>query len=60
MTRGWGVYQLRRGQWEWCALNLLFEDALAFAIHKRSWSYRPTCITPTGIDPDVAYPEAAR
>lgn len=56
----WEVWENVLGQWhrrnKACDLAL----ALTFAEARRSVYYRPVCVTPAGIDPDVAYPEAAR
>lgn len=60
MSGEWEVWERVLGQWFrriWaCDLAL----ALTFAEARRSVFYRPVCVTPAGVDPDVAYPEAAR
>lgn len=60
MTGSWRVWEEKAGRWILIGGTQYRDVACALASVARLRYYRPVCVAPAGVHPDVAYPEAAR
>ena len=59
-VRVWDVHERIMNEWRWVNPHPSEASAIHDALQRRAIHYRPVCVAPRGVDPDVAYPEAAR